>query len=63
VLGAREGQTLTVSIRSNNGKVKVTLPNGGGTTYDSYETVSGDNYIGVYNSGGSTSFSLTVSIR
>lgn len=63
VLAARAGQTLYARIRSGNGRVTITLPNGRGTTSDEYITEEGDNTVGIYNSGGATKFTLTVSIR
>jgi hypothetical protein len=63
VLRAAEGQTLYARISSGNGRVTITGANGRG--FKDYEiiTVSGDNSVGIYNSGGATRFTLTVIIR
>jgi hypothetical protein len=63
VLGAREGQAILATISSTNGKVTITGANGRGST--DYEMIAsdGDNYVGIYNSGGATNFTLTISIR
>lgn len=63
VLGAREGQTIFATVSSTNGRVTITGANGRGFT--DYEVIAddGDNYIGIYNPGGATNFTLTISIR
>lgn len=59
VLRAREGQDLTATISSRNGCVVL----GNGETSTTYPTDQGDNVIDVFNNcGGSTRFTLTVSI-
>lgn len=63
VLRAGAGQTLYARVSSGNGQVTITGANGNGS--DDYEitTDDGDNSIGIYNPGGATRFTLTVSIR
>lgn len=63
VLGARAGQTLVATIRSTNGKVTITNALGRGERTYEIVTEDGDNSIGIYNAGGATKFTLTVSIR
>jgi hypothetical protein len=60
VLSAREGKTLYAKIRSNNGKVFLVDD---GATEIIKITDDGDNSFEVYNTGGATRFTLTVSIR
>lgn len=63
VLGARDGQTISATVSSANGRVTITGANGRGST--DYEIIAsdGDNYIGLYNDGRATSYTLTISIR
>ena len=63
VLGARDGQTIFATVSSTNGKVTITGSNGRGSTDYEVLATDGDNYIGIYNSGGATNFTLTISIR
>jgi hypothetical protein len=64
VLGASRGQTMTVRVTSGNGDVHVDIGGndvGKGTTIELRST---DDYIiDVHNEGGSTKYSLYISIR
>jgi hypothetical protein len=64
VLGAQRGQTMTVSVRSNNGDVHVDIGGNDVGTGETIELRSTDDYIiTVHNEGGATRYSLYVSIR
>lgn len=59
--GAREGQLLTASVRSRSGKVVIF--ESGEKEYSFQVELTGDQSVCVDNLRGSTSYSLTVSIR
>jgi hypothetical protein len=64
VLGARRGQTMTVSVSSNSGDVHVDLGGNDVGTGTTVELRSTDDYIiTVHNEGDATRYSLYVSIR
>ncbi len=64
ILGARAGQTMTVSVSSRNGAVSVDVGGNNVGTGDSFQLRSTDDYIiTVENDGGATSYSLYVAIR
>src|SRR5687768_4911231 len=63
VLRAGAGQTLYARVSSGSGKVTITSANGRGSADYEVITVGGDNSVGIYNPGGATRFTLTVSIR
>ena len=63
VLGARDGQTILATVSSANGKVTITGANASGSTDYEVAATDGNNDIGIYNPGGATSFTLTISIR
>jgi hypothetical protein len=61
IANARAGQTLTATISSRSGQVRIF--ESGDTSYYSEVEYSGDQSICVDNLRGATTFSLTVSIR
>ena len=61
VAGARNGQTMTAAVSSKSGKV-VFLENGE-TSYTLYIEITGDQTVCLDNLRGSTTYTLTVSIR
>ena len=64
ILRASAGQTMTVRVSSRSGDVSVDLGGNDVGTGDTVELRSTDEYIiTVHNNGGSTSYSLYVSIR
>ncbi len=64
ILGAKRGQTMTVRVSSNNGQVSVDIGGNDVGTGDTIELRSTDDYIiTINNNGGSTRYSLYVSIR
>lgn len=64
ILGARAGQTLTVRVSSRNGQVSADIGGNDVGTGDTIQLRSTDDYIiTINNNGGSTNYSLYVSIR
>jgi hypothetical protein len=61
VAGAKEGQTLTATLSSRTGKAQIL--ESGDTSYNLTVEYSGDQSICVDNLGGSTRYTLTVSIN
>jgi hypothetical protein len=63
VLRARQGQILTATLSSDNGKVDFTQGNVHDTQYSITVENSGDVEIMVDNHGGPTRYTLTISIQ
>ena len=63
VLGARAGQTLTATLSSDNGKVDFTQGNVHDTQYSKTLDETGDVLITIDNHGGTTGYTLTISIQ
>ncbi len=61
VAGARAGQTMNATVSSNNGKIF--FEESGETSYSNYLERSGDHSFCLRNDGGSTRYTLTVSIQ
>lgn len=61
VAGARRGQTLNATVSSRNGRVN--FRSTGDTSFSEYMDYTGDHRLCIYNSGGLTSYTLTVSIQ
>ncbi len=61
VAGARRGQTLNATVSSRNGRVN--FRSTGDTSYTETFDFSGDHPFCIYNKGGLTSYTLTVSIQ
>jgi hypothetical protein len=63
VLRASQGQTLTATLSSTNGKVDFTQGNLHDTQYSVTVEQTGDVEVMIDNHGGSTNYSLTISIQ
>jgi hypothetical protein len=63
VLRASQGQTLTATLSSTNGKVDFTQGNLHDTQYSVTVDRTGDVEVMIDNHGGLTSYSLTISIQ
>ncbi|HEX8175860.1 MAG TPA: hypothetical protein VF543_12135 [Pyrinomonadaceae bacterium] len=63
VLRASQGQTLTATLSSNNGKVDFTQGNLHDTQYSVTVEQTGDVEVMIDNHGGPTNYSLTISIQ
>lgn len=64
VLRAAEGQTLSATLSSGNGRVDFTQGNLHDTQYSQYVEADGDVYISVDNHGNrATRYTLTISIQ
>ena len=63
VLRASKGQTLTATLSSDNGKVDFTQGNVHDTQYSVTVERTGDVEVMIDNHGGSTRYSLTISIQ
>jgi hypothetical protein len=63
VLRASQGQTLTATLSSTNGKVDFTQANVHDTQYTMTVDNTGDVEVMIDNHGGPTNYSLTISIQ
>lgn len=63
VLRARQGQTLTATLSSSNGKVDFTQANVHDTQYSISVESTGDVEVLIDNHGGPTNYTLTISIQ
>ena len=63
VLRAKQGQTLTATLSSTNGKVDFTQANVHDTQYSVTVETTGDVEVMIDNHGGTTSYTLTISIQ
>ena len=63
VLRARQGQTLTATLSSGNGKVDFTQGNVHDTQYSVTLESTGDVEVMIDNHGGPTNYTLTISIQ
>lgn len=63
VLRASKGQTLTATLSSGNGKVDFTQGNVHDTQFTTTVEKSGDVDVMIDNHGGSTNYTLTISIQ
>jgi hypothetical protein len=63
VLRARQGQTLTATLSSANGKVDFTQANVHDTQYSVTVEATGDVEVMIDNHGGPTNYTLTISIQ
>jgi hypothetical protein len=63
VLRAQQGQTLTATLSSTNGKVDFTQGAVHDTQYSRTLDQTGDVYVDIDNHGGSTKYTLTISIQ
>ncbi len=61
VAGARRGQTLSATVSSKNGRVN--FRSTGDTSYSETFDFSGDHRLCIYNNGGLSGYTLTVSIQ
>jgi hypothetical protein len=61
VAGAKNGQTLNATVSSRNGRVN--FRSTGDTSYSETFDFSGDHRFCLYNNGGLTTYTLTVSIQ
>lgn len=63
VLRAQQGQTLTATLSSGNGKVDFTQGNVHDTQYSVQVESTGDVEVLIDNHGGATTYTLTISIQ
>jgi hypothetical protein len=63
VLRASQGQTLTATLSSKNGKVDFTQGNVHDTQYSTTVDANGDVEVMIDNHGGPTNYTLTISIQ
>ena len=61
VAGARRGQTLNATVSSRNGRVN--FRSTGDTSYSETFDFTGDHRFCIYNNGGVSGYTLTVSIQ
>src|SRR5438094_933501 len=61
VAGARDGQTLSATVSSRNGRVDFLDMNS--TSYSEFMKFTGDHRLCISNNGRTTRYTLTVSIR